>query len=382
MTSVFLNQFKVVMPANHASQDFLLSWIIKCHQQAEFNSKHEQKMGPDLIEKLFLRYSVKPSKLSQRYLENNDFLSNDFGANKIYKIDDKQTNGCNITERAHYFSKRASEVFNEIYNLDEALQLPNHLIHVTCTGYVSPSAAQEIISSEKWIQSTDVTHAYHMGCYAAIPAIRIAKSIVVSESKKNKEYRADIVHNEMCGLHMNTLAHTPEQIVVQTLFGDGHIKYSATSVKVKEIENLKILTILEKLISSSGKDMSWIPAPWGMEMNLSRDVPTKIKKVLKSFVHDLLFKVGMTLEESLKCIFAIHPGGPKIIESVQEVLNLSDHQIAESNKIFFERGNMSSATLPHIWNEIISNHYPVGTKVISLAFGPGLTLIGSVCEVC
>lgn len=84
----------------------------------------------------------------------------------------------------------------------------------------------------------------------------------------------------------------------------------------------------------------------------------------------------------MKSIFAIHPGGPKIIDSVQEVLELSNDQVVESKKVLFERGNMSSATLPHVWSEILNNNYPVGTKVISYAFGPGLTLFGSVFEVC
>ena len=78
--------------------------------------------------------------------------------------------------------------------------------------------------------------------------------------------------------------------------------------------------------------------------------------------------------------FAIHPGGPKIIDAVQEALELSDKQTQESKKILFERGNMSSATLPHVWNEMLNSDIPKGTKIISLAFGPGLTLFGSVFE--
>ena len=35
-----------------------------------------------------------------------------------------------------------------------------------------------------------------------------------------------------------------------------------------------------------------------------------------------------------------------------------------------------------VWNEILNNNYPVGTKIVSYAFGPGLTLFGSVFEVC
>ena len=233
-----------------------------------------------------------------------------------------------------------------------------------------------------WGQSTDITHAYHMGCYAALPAVRLAKSIVQSELLEKSQFTTDIVHNEMCGLHMNPLAQTPEQMVVQTLFADGHIKYSASNEKSNSGKNFKVTCLHEKVVADSEKDMSWIPAPWGMQMNLSREVPEKIKSGLKKFSEELFAKAGLTYERAIKSIFAIHPGGPKIIDSVQESLELRDQQITESKKVLFERGNMSSATLPHVWNEILKNDYPIGTQVISYAFGPGLTLFGAVFEVC
>lgn len=386
MKSIYINQFYVEKPKNRVSQDDLLNWIIKSHQLAEskntdLNNKTEN-VGTELIEKLFQRYAVKSAQISQRYLECDDMLSSDFENNKIYKINESQASGVSINERAHFFSERAFEIFKKFYDLSKKNNKPNHLIHVTCTGYISPSAAQKIVTDPRWGQLTDVTHAYHMGCYAAMPAVRLANSLVYFESEKNDYFTADIVHNEMCGLHMNPAIHTPEQMVVQTLFADGHIKYTVSAQQQSAGKNLKIISLLEKVISNSETDMSWIPASWGMRMNLSREVPVKIKAELKKFTEQLFEKAGLSYEQGLKSIFAIHPGGPKIIDAVQEILNLSADQITESKKILFEHGNMSSATLPHVWNEILNNNYTKGTKVVSYAFGPGLTLFGSVFEVC
>lgn len=382
MDSVFLNQFHVEMPKNCVKQDDLLSWIIKCHQLAEANSSKSEPIDAALIEKLFQRYAVKSSQISQRYLESDDILSEQFEKNEIYKVSLEQRQGASIAERAHFFSTRAFEVFKRFYNVSVKSRRPNHLIHVSCTGYVSPSAAQKIVTEENWDQATDITHAYHMGCYAAMPAVRLAKSLVLAESKAPGEFTADIVHNEMCGLHMNPAVQTPEQMVIQTLFADGHIKYTATTQKVPHGKNLKINAILEKVVPNSEEDMSWSPAPWGMQMNLSREVPNKIKLEIKKFSEELFRKAELSYAEAMNSVFAIHPGGPKIIDSVQEVFELKPSQILESKKVLFEHGNMSSATLPHVWNEILLKNYPVGTKVISYAFGPGLTLFGSVFEVC
>ncbi len=384
MLSVFLNQFQVEKPKNCVTQAQLLNWIIQCHQLAESKSDSNQPMNAELLQKLFQRYGVKPAQISQRYFESDDILSTDFSTHEIYKITDQIRNGSDITQRAHFFSERAYAIFKKFYNVEKKLTRPDHLIHVSCTGYISPSAAQKIVSEDNWNHNTDVTHAYHMGCYAAMPSVRLAKSLVLSENSDRdlKDFTVDIVHNEMCGLHMNPLSHTPEQMVVQTLFADGHAKYTATTTPQPAGKNLKVITMLEKVLPDSQQDMSWIPAPWGMQMNLSREVPEKIKSVLKKFSEELFMKAGLSSAVALKSIFAIHPGGPKIIEAVQQVLELSETQVSESKKILFTRGNMSSATLPHVWNEILNNNYPVGTNIVSYAFGPGLTLFGSVFEVC
>jgi len=379
---VFLNQFEIVKPKICLSQEVLLNWLIKCHQLAEKNTECSL-INPDLIMKIFQRYSVKSNHISQRYFECDDILSDDFADNVIYKINSTHKCGVDIATRANYFFEKTYDVFKIFYNTEKNLPRPNHLIHVTCTGYISPSAAQKIISDDMgWNTYMDVTHAYHMGCYASLPAVRLARSLVLTETTKNNNYSTDIVHNELCGLHMNAQVHTPEQAVIQTLFADGHIKYTV-SLKKREVgKNFKILAILEKIIPNSTQDMSWLPGPWGMMMNLSREVPNKIKLVLKQFTNDLIKKAELKTEEGLGSLFAIHPGGPQIIDSVQDILELKNEQIKESRKILLERGNMSSATLPHIWNEILQNHYPMGTNIISFAFGPGLTLFGAVYEVC
>ena len=150
MKSIYINQFYVEKPKNRVIQDDLLNWIIKSHQLAEskntdLNNKTEN-VGTELIEKLFQRYAVKSAQISQRYLECDDMLSSDFENNKIYKINESQASGVSINERAHFFSERAFEIFKKFYDLSKKNNKPNHLIHVTCTGYISPSAAQKIVT--------------------------------------------------------------------------------------------------------------------------------------------------------------------------------------------------------------------------------------------
>lgn len=383
---IYLNNFQVIKPPHKMNQQHLTDWISQCHVLAEKNrienSKNEnvdEALDLDMIKKLFQRYAVKENLISNRYFENEDVLSHEFDKMKLYNVLKSEAYGSDIYDRTQFFSEKSEKVINQFY--ENPIYKPDHIIHVTCTGYISPSAPQKLVADEKWQKATEITHAYHMGCYAALPAIRMANSLV--KSSDSTDFTTDIVHTEMCGLHMNPLAHTPEQMVVQTLFADGHIKYTATKKLNGQEKNLKILATHERLLPNSSQDMSWIPSAWGMQMNLSREVPIKIKDQLKIFFQELLAKTDMNLEEAMISQFAVHPGGPKIIDSVQEVLELSNLQIAHSKKVLFERGNMSSATLPHVWDLMLKDENIIrGTKIISFAFGPGLTLFGSIFEVC
>lgn len=390
--STYLSHFEVILPQNKHPQAVLNEWVKQSHVKAEklnpFSTYSDEDL--EMLSKLFDRYAVKETQISQRYLETSDASINvakDIAKTElttpaeIYSLTKEKNNGADILERTMFFSKKADEIFKKAYL--NHLNQPDHLIHVTCTGYISPSPAQKVVTEPSWSKNTAVTHAYHMGCYASLPAIRMAQGFVAQNAESNPDFTADIFHTEMCALHMNALAQTPEQFIVQSLFADGHIKYTASAKPSPHAKSLKVLAIHEQIISESQEDMSWVPTSWGMQMNLSREVPTKIKSSIKPFLNELLKKANLSVADLAAAEFAIHPGGPKIIDTVKDVLELSEDKVLQSKAILFERGNMSSATLPHVWERMLaSEQSKAGTKIISFAFGPGLTVFGSVMEVC
>jgi predicted naringenin-chalcone synthase len=183
---------------------------------------------------------------------------------------------------------------------------------------------------------------------------------------------------------LNPQDHSPEQLVVQSLFADGHIRYSMALDEMPGSEAprpaFEVLATHEEVIPNSLDDMTWVLSEWGFRMTLSREVPEKIATALPEFLERLLVSAGEDPRARRdQIIFAIHPGGPKIIDSVQNLFKLDDDQTASSREVLFERGNMSSATLPHIWAKLLADaDVRPGTHVVSLAFGPGLTVAGAV----
>ena len=358
---LYLNSFHSVSPPHRIPQEDLLKWVMKAHLkscQLRGDSKEAER-----LERVLPRFSVGAKYIGHRYFECDD-LDDNWPNHGIYHFSETTPFGASIADRNRFFSLKAQKIVKELYQDHD----PNHVIHVTCTGYISPDPIQSFFSTKA--RSPEITHAYHMGCYASLPAIRMAMGLC-----SLSEAEVDILNTEMCGLHMNPSIHTPEQIVVQTLFADGHIKYCVGHKR----GGFRILSIKEKLIPDTQTEMSWIPDAFGMQMTLSREVPRSIRSKVRDFIRELCDQSRMSEEEVLKeAVFAIHPGGPRIIEGIEEELNLTEDQVKHGKEILFERGNMSSSTLPHIWERIQSKNYPRGTKIVSLAFGPGLTIFGAI----
>lgn len=347
-----------------------MEWLAQAHVQAEAANglpDFNRQIFAEKTRKLFSRFGVS-SDVGFRAAELQDTAHFDWDQMHVFNGD--------MDARMEAFSEAADRAFESFY--PTRAPAPEGILHVTCTGYISPSAAQRIVVRRGWQESTVVTHAYHMGCAAAFPAVRIAQGFWDGSGRST-----DIVHTEFCSLHLNPNHRDLEQVVVQALFADGAIRYTALSSQAEE-PGLEVLALREEMIPDSEKAMTWVLSKTSMQMTLSRDVPVLIAGVLENFLERLFGSCGMSLKECREeAIFAVHPGGPQIISRIQDLLRLRNEQVQWSRDILFQRGNMSSATLPYVWKKIVdSADVPEGTLIVSMAFAPGLTVCGGIFRKC
>ena len=342
---MLISDFHVIRPEFELSQEDAMYWLAAAHTEA---SKEPDRHNSFL--NVLKKIGIGEKKVKKRGISITDPLHRNWEQMEVYQA--------GFGKRGEVFDRIACKMLDELYPIGQPL--PPHLIHVTCTGYVAPSPVQRLVSQRGAGENTLVTHAYHMGCYASIPALRMARA------------PADVVHTEICSLHLNPNLHELDQLVVQTLFADGFIKYSVRS----DGPGFRILYLDERIIPETSDLMHWVCQDWGLKMKLAKDVPPQIARALPSFVAKLLAQANVN---SPDIYFAIHPGGPKIIQQVAETLALRPDQIEHILFVLQNYGNMSSATLPHIWEKLWPD-MKAGSYVVSLAFGPGLTLAGGVFQ--
>jgi predicted naringenin-chalcone synthase len=382
-----LKNFRVRLPAYQATQDWAFDWLAQAHARAEAtlsgNEAAYDEWQPRMA-KLVRRFGCSPNHIGARHSELEDFLHTEWSRMQVFNLHES-ADGQALSMRNAFFSDQAERAATDFFAEDE--DAPADLIHVSCTGYASPSPIQKLVDRKGWHHQTRTTQVYHMGCYAAVPALRVAAGLL-AQPQGDVPLRAEIVHTELCTLHFNPRDHRPEQLVVQSLFADGHIRYAMTYGEADTAKRdegaFEILAVREEVVPDSLGDMTWVLSEWGFRMTLAREVPEKIANGLPSFLQRLFADGNRNFEaEREKAVFAIHPGGPRIIDSVKDLLRLDESQITHSRAVLFDRGNMSSATLPHVWERIDKDEtIKSGTLIVSLAFGPGLTMAGTLFEKC
>lgn len=270
---------------------------------------------------------------------------------------------------------RAHAAALSIQAITRALELSNinanevtHLICVSCTGMYAPGLDIDIIHGLQLKPSVYRSSINFMGCYAAINGLRLCHDIC----KANSEAKVLLVCTELCSIHFQN-DFTEDNLLANALFADGAAAVIVSNNKTNTTR-FEIQHFYNAIASEGSKDMAWQIGDTGFEMKLSAYVPEIIAEGIERFIQDLLLSAGMAHKGVEH--YAIHPGGIKILERIESTLGLSKAANQYAYKVLENYGNMSSATILFVLDEL-SKNIPVNKKdeqVLGLAFGPGLTL--------
>jgi len=357
---LFLHDFTPVAPRFRTRQEDALEWLVQAHAHAGHGS-------PERLRREARRFGCSPERIAARGHELEDFKHLDWDRMRVYP-------GGGMEARTRFFAEAALGAMPRFYPPDpDGALAPEAIVHVTCTGYDSPSAVQRWVALKGWQERTQVFHLYHMGCYAAMPALRAARAF---------RGPVDVIHTELCTLHLDLAAASPEGWVQQSLFADGLIRYRAGREAPGGARSLEVLAVRDVILPDSAELMKWTAADRCMLMVLDREIPERIMRGLRNALEGLLGGADAVNRMREQAVWAIHPGGPRIVDEIRRVLELDAAQVSSSLEVLREHGNMSSATLPHVWHHLLDKAGTgAGTPVVSLAFGPGLTISGALMKV-
>jgi alpha-pyrone synthase len=281
----------------------------------------------------------------------------------------------NLSQRMQLFKENALplslEAINKIDGLNEIKEKITHIISVTCTGLYAPGLDIEIIESLKLKPTTNRSSINFMGCNAAILALKQADQICSSKP----EAIVLIVCVELCTIHFQKKTND-DYILSNLLFADGAAAalIGGENIKISnKYKACKIVSFRSLIINEGKNDMAWQISETGFIMNLTSYISPLLNSHLPKLLEEMIIKKNDDI------VWAIHPGGKKIIDDFCKSLSLPPERLKYSYETLEEFGNMSSSTILFVLKLILENE--IGKKdIFTAAFGPGLSVETAVMQ--
>ena len=243
----------------------------------------------------------------------------------------------------------------------------DHFIVVSCTGFDCPGL-DVLLPADLGMRPTLRRSALiGMGCHAGLTGLDRAMLELAARPRS----RVLLLAVEFGTLHFQH-GNSIENMVAGAIFGDGLaaavIGPAADSPGAPRLRNT--LTFTDP---SAQNLMAFNLTDRGFQIKLATRVPKVLKKVVPGLVDDFL--AGAGLRRADVRFWGIHPGGAKIVDYLQEALALRPADVRFSRQVLRRYGNMSSATIFFVLDEIIRTGQPrPGDYALLQSFGPGITV--------
>ena len=205
-----------------------------------------------------------------------------------------------------------------------------------------------------------------MGCHGALNGLRVARAFAASEPGS----RILLCAAELCSLHFS-YGSEADRSIPNALFADGAAAVVAAPASEVGPGPWRVVTNGSVLIPGTADAMTWRIGDRGFVMTLSAEVPRLIHAHLKPWLELLARRPTGSDPESVGS-WAVHPGGPKIVDAVGQALGLDRPALADSREVLAGYGNMSSPTVLFILDRLIRRDAP--RPCVALGFGPGLVV--------
>ena len=240
------------------------------------------------------------------------------------------------------------------------------------TGIASPSIDALLVNRMGLSPHIRRVPMFGLGCVAGAAGIARAADYV----KAYPSQLAVLLSVELCSLTIQKEDLSPANLIASGLFGDGAaaviVAGEACHAFASEPEQLgpKILATRSVFYPQTEKMMGWRISERGFSIVLSREVPNLVRRQFGQDVDAFLAEHGHTRDEIGNWV--LHTGGPKVLEAIEDALDLRDGQLGASWDCLRKTGNLSSASVLVVLEEVLKHRRPApGTLGLMAAMGPG-----------
>jgi alkylresorcinol/alkylpyrone synthase len=241
----------------------------------------------------------------------------------------------------------------------------DHIFFVTSTGIATPSIDALLVNRLSLRSDMKRTPVFGLGCLAGAAGIARAADYL----RAYPGQVAMLVSVELCSLTFQRRDLSIPNIVASGLFGDGAAAVAMVG-EARANGGPTVVASRSVFYPQTEEVMGWDITEEGFRVVLSADVPRMVREHIREDVDGFLADQGLSRREISS--YVCHPGGPKVLEALQEVLELPQEALALTWDSLKRVGNLSSASVLMVLADTLETHRPPpGSHGLMLAMGPG-----------
>lgn len=289
------------------------------------------------------------------------------GEDALYRPISEQPHGPGMGRRMHVFERVVDPLIQRLVAdlSPERLAAVNLLVTASCTHATSPGLEKPLFAHARLSPAISRWNLGFMGCSAALAGLRLLAPMAAEERT------ALVVACEISSLHFQ-YSDDLDQLTANMLFSDG----AAGMLLSSRPSRLRLRAAQCFSLPAKADQMVWFADDCGLRLRLSQDLPDSIGAVLPGLMGEFLGAHGLRRTDVRHWL--VHPGGPQILDAVEQALELPADSLATSRAVLRRFGNMSSPTIFFILRDYLATR-PKG-PCVALAFGPGLTIEATLLE--
>lgn len=253
------------------------------------------------------------------------------------------------------------------------------LVFVTSTGFIAPGVDVAVVKQLGLSRAVSRVVVNFMGCAAAMNGIRTASDYV----RSHPDLKALVICLELSSVNA-VFADDANDVIISSLFGDGCGAVVVGAGQVQEQlapGRVVIRDTFTRLLDDAEDGIVLGVNHDGITCDLSENLPDYIYRGVAPLIDNVLSDNGLEMADI--DLWAIHPGGPKIIEQSVRSLGIEPERAAVSWDVLARFGNMLSVSLLFVLEQMVA--VPESDKELStgvaFSFAPGVAVEGLLFDI-
>lgn len=244
------------------------------------------------------------------------------------------------------------------------------IVTVSSSGIATPSLDARLLERLPFRRDVQRLPIFGLGCSGGV--LGLARGAALATGRPGSRILVLVV--ELCGLTFRHADRSKSNVIAAALFGDG----AAGAILSTEGPGPQLTGWGEHTWPDSLEVMGWDVTDDGLSVLFSRDIPHHVRSLFAGAMDEFLAREGLCRADI--DAYVPHPGGAKVMDAMEDVLDLPQGSLRPARDVLRRYGNMSAVTVLFVLKAALAEADASTRRLLLSSLGPGFTAAFAVLE--